>query len=49
MGLNLKDRANRARVSEMLKTWIKSGALKVTIENDERRKLREFSKVGDRA
>ena len=47
LGLDVGDKHDRARIITLLKTWIKSGALKVVERPDEQRKPRTFVEVGE--
>jgi len=46
LGLDLDDKAHKARVRTMLKTWIAEGALKVVVRKDENRQDKKFVEVG---
>ena len=47
LGLDVGDKSDRARISTLLKTWIKSGALKVVERPDEAAQAKDFVEVGE--
>ena len=46
MGLDVANKAHKAKIAGMLKTWIKNGSLVVVEGEDEQRKKRSFVEVG---
>jgi hypothetical protein len=49
MGLDAANRAHRAKISALLKTWIKNGMFKVVDGLDDHREKRNFIEVGEAA
>jgi len=46
MGLDIANKADRSKISALLKTWIKNGALVVVDGLDDKREKRNFIEVG---
>jgi hypothetical protein len=49
VGLDADSKAHRAKISSLLKTWIKNGMLVIVESFDERRERRSYIEVGERA
>jgi len=45
--VDLSDKAGKARVSQMLRAWIGSGALRVVEHQDKNREDKKFVEVGE--
>lgn len=46
LGLNGENKADRAKIKQLLSTWLKNGVLKVVSKNDDSRQKRPFIVVG---